>query len=106
MGLDPDDDLNADGVKALEVIRATDGTGTRCVLVDRRARRCQLALQSEAQQDLGVDWAYMKEKYEARSIIAKLTELRERLPRDGGTTRRRSRVSAGARNRGASRACC
>lgn len=80
VGLDPDDDLNADGVKALEVIRAIDGNGTRCVLVTGWQGGDRLALQSEAQQRFGVDFAYMKEKYEAHSVIAKLTELLEDAP--------------------------
>jgi len=33
VGLDPDDDLNSDGIKALEAIREMDGSGTRCVLI-------------------------------------------------------------------------
>lgn len=35
-------------------------------------------LQARAQQNYGVDWAYMKQKYEAHAVIAKLTELLER----------------------------
>ena len=37
-------------------------------------------LQADAQQKFGVDWAYMKERYEAHAVIAKLTELLEQAP--------------------------
>jgi ActR/RegA family two-component response regulator len=77
IGLDPDDDLNSDGIKALETIRETDGGGTRCVLMTGWQGGDRMALQSRAQQEHGVDWAYMKEKYEAHTLIAKLTELLE-----------------------------
>ena len=77
VGLDPDDDLNADGIKVLEAIRDVDGLGTRCVLVTGWQGGDRLDLQSFAHQKYGVDWAYMKEKYEARALIAKLTELLE-----------------------------
>jgi ActR/RegA family two-component response regulator len=77
VGLDPDDDLNADGVKALEAIREADGGSTRCVLVTGWQGGDRMALQSKAQLEHGVDWAYMKEKYEAHTLIAKLTELLE-----------------------------
>jgi CheY-like chemotaxis protein len=80
IGLDPDDDLNADGIKALEVIREIDGTGTRCVLVTGWQGGDRLDLQSQAQLRFGVDWAYMKERYEGHSVIAKLTELLEQAP--------------------------
>ena len=33
IGLDPENDLNVDGIKVLEAIREIDGGGTRCVLV-------------------------------------------------------------------------
>jgi CheY-like chemotaxis protein len=75
VGLDPDDDVNADGIAALEMIRQTDGGGTRCVLVTGWQGGDRLDLQAAAQQKYGVDWAYMKEKYEAHAVIAKLTEL-------------------------------
>lgn len=78
IGLDPDDDENADGVKALEMIRETDGMGTRCILVTGWQDR--MDLQAAAQQKHGVDWAYMKERYEPRAVIAKLTELLEQAP--------------------------
>lgn len=77
VGLDPDDDVNADGIAALEMIREIDGDGTRCVLVTGWQGGDRLALQSAAQQKYGIDWAYMKEKYEAHAVIAKLTELLE-----------------------------
>jgi hypothetical protein len=41
-------------------------------------------LQSYAQQEFDVDWAFMKEKYDARSPIGKLTELLDALPSHGG----------------------
>ena len=77
IGLDPDDDLNSDGVKALEAIRKMDGGGTRCILVTGWQGGDRMSLQADAQQKFGVDWAYMKEKYEAHEVIAKLTELLE-----------------------------
>jgi hypothetical protein len=36
-------------------------------------------LQAAAQQKFGIDWAYMKEKYEAHKMIPKLTELLEQV---------------------------
>jgi len=77
VGLDPDDDVNADGIKALEMIREIDGGGTRCVLVTGWQGGDRLDLQAKAQKEHGVDWAYMKEKYEAAAVIGKLTELLE-----------------------------
>lgn len=77
VGLDPDDDLNADGIKALEAIREIDGGGTRCVLVTGWQGGDRMDLQARAQLKHGVDWAYMKENYEAHTVIAKLTELLE-----------------------------
>jgi DNA-binding NarL/FixJ family response regulator len=78
VGLDPDEDLNADGIRVLEAIREVDGLGTRCVLVTGWQGGDRLDLQSYAQQRYGVDWSYMKEKYDAHALIAKLTELLER----------------------------
>jgi len=77
VGLDPDDDVNADGIRALEMIREIDGGGTRCVLVTGWQGGDRMDLQAAAQRKHGVDWAYMKEKYEAHQVIAKLTELLE-----------------------------
>lgn len=77
IGLDPADDLNADGIKVLEAIREVDGGGTRCVLVTGWQGGDRLAVQSDAQEKFGVDWAFMKEKYDAHALIAKLTELLE-----------------------------
>lgn len=77
IGLDAADDLNADGIKVLEAIREVDGGSTRCVLVTGWEGGDRLALQSEAQEKYGVDWAFMKEKYDRRAFIAKLTELLE-----------------------------
>lgn len=77
IGLDPADDLNADGIKVLEAVRETDSGSTRCVLVTGWQGGDRLALQSEAQEKYGVDWAFMKEKYDAHALIAKLTELLE-----------------------------
>ena len=85
IGLDPDDDQNSDGIKVLEAIRQSDGDSTRCVLVTGWQGGDRMDLQSFAQQKFGVDWAFMKEKYDARSVIAKLTELLE-----GSTARRLS----------------
>jgi CheY-like chemotaxis protein len=76
IGLDPADDLNADGVQVLEAIRKVDGGGTRCVLVTGW-KGDLLALQSEAQEKHGVDWAFMKERYDPHALIGKLTELLE-----------------------------
>ena len=80
IGLDPHNDVNSDGVKALETIREMDGGGTRCILVTGWQGGDRMSLQAEAQQKFGVDWAYMKEKYEAHDVIAKLTELLEQAP--------------------------
>jgi len=77
VGLDPDDDLNSDGIKALEAIREMDGSGTRCVLITGWQGGDRMDLQARAQREHGVDWAYMKENYEAHTVIAKLTELLE-----------------------------
>jgi CheY-like chemotaxis protein len=77
IGLDEADDLNADGIKALEAIREVDSGSTRCVLVTGWQGGDRLALQSEAQEKYGIDWAFMKEKYDAHALIAKLTELLE-----------------------------
>jgi CheY-like chemotaxis protein len=77
VGLDPNDDLNQDGIKALEVIRAVDGPGTQCILVTGWQGGDRMVMQSIAQQNYGLDWAYMKEMYEASAVIAKLTELLE-----------------------------
>jgi ActR/RegA family two-component response regulator len=76
IGLDPEDDLNVDGIKVLEAIREIDGSGTRCILVTGWAGD-RLDLQAQAQQKFGVDWSYMKEKYDAHAVIAKLNELLE-----------------------------
>jgi hypothetical protein len=80
VGLDKDDDVNADGITALELIRAADGGGTRCVMVTGWQGGDRMDLQAAAQQKYGIDWAYMKEKYEAHAVIAKLTELLEQAP--------------------------
>jgi ActR/RegA family two-component response regulator len=80
VGLDPDDDLNRDGINALEAIRDVDSGGTRCVLVTGWQGGDRMDLQAEAQQKFGVDWAYMKENYEAHAVIAKLSELLEQAP--------------------------
>lgn len=77
IGLDEADDLNADGMKVLETIREVDSGSTRCVLVTGWQGGDRLALQSEAQEKYGVDWAFMKEKYDAHALIEKLTELLE-----------------------------
>ncbi len=88
VGLDPVDNLNADGIKVLEAIREIDGLGTRCVLITGWQGGDRMDLQAKAQQEHGVDWAYMKENYEARTVIAKLTELLE-----DASTRRLSRTT-------------
>jgi ActR/RegA family two-component response regulator len=80
VGLDPDDDVNDDGIVALEMIREMDGGGTRCVLVTGWQGGDRMDLQAKASQKYGIDWAYMKEKYEAHAVIAKLTELLEHAP--------------------------
>lgn len=77
IGLDPDDDLNSDGIKALEQIRAMDGPSTRCVLVSGWQGGDRMTVLSEAQRKHDTDWGCMKEQYEARKLIAKLTELLE-----------------------------
>lgn len=88
IGLDPDDDQNSHGINVLEAIRKTDGDSTRCVLVTGWQGGDRMDLQSYAQQKFGVDWAFMKEKYDARSVIAKLTELLE-----GSAARRLSQAT-------------
>jgi CheY-like chemotaxis protein len=75
IGLDPDNDLNADGVQVHKAIREADGDSTRCVLVTGWLGGDRMALQYEAQLDHGVDFAFMKEKYDAPVIVAKLTNL-------------------------------
>jgi CheY-like chemotaxis protein len=80
IGLDPHDDQNSDGIRVLEAIREVDGLGTRCIIVTGWQGGDRLDLASFAQQKFGVDWAFMKENYEARSVIAKLTELLEQAP--------------------------
>lgn len=80
IGLDPDDDTNSDGIKVLEAIRKMDGESTRCVLVTGWQGGDRMDLQAMAQRTFGVDWAYMKEKYEAHTVIVKLTELLEQAP--------------------------
>jgi CheY-like chemotaxis protein len=77
IGLDESDDLNADGIKVLEAIRDVDSGSTRCVLVTGWQGGDRLALTSEAQEKYGVDWAFMKEKYDRHALIDKLTELLE-----------------------------
>jgi CheY-like chemotaxis protein len=77
IGLDQADDLNADGIKVLEAIREVDSGSTRCVLVTGWQGGDRLALQSEAQEKYGVDWAFMKEKYDSHALIDKLTGLLE-----------------------------
>jgi AcrR family transcriptional regulator len=86
VGLDSGDDLDSDGIRVLEQIRKIDAANTRCVLVTGWHGRDRMDLLAEMQQKFGVDWAYMKEQYEPRKVIAKLTELLEqakgrRLPR-------------------------
>ena len=88
IGLDPDDDQNSDGIRVLEAIRQTDGDSTRCILVTGWQGGDLLDLQSYAQQKFGVDWAFMKSKYDARSVIGKLTELLE-----GAAARRLSQAT-------------
>lgn len=80
IGLDPDNDLNADGIGALKAIREADGDSTRCVLVTGWQGGDRMALQSEAHLDHGVDFAFMKEKYDAPVVTAKLTELLAQAP--------------------------
>jgi CheY-like chemotaxis protein len=89
IGLDPDDDLNSDGIQVLEAIREIDGGGTRCILVTGWQGGDRMDLQAYAQQKFGVDWAFMKERYEARFVIGKLTELLEQA-----SARRLSQTSA------------
>jgi hypothetical protein len=80
IGLDPDNDLNTDGVRALEAIREMDGRGTQCVLVTGWQGGDRMALQSQAHMDHGVDFSFMKEKYDAPVVIAKLSELLAKAP--------------------------
>jgi CheY-like chemotaxis protein len=75
IGLDPDDDVNADGIEVLKLIREKDSDGTGCVLVTGWQGGDRMALQAEAQEKYGVDWAFMKEHYEVHAVIDKLTEL-------------------------------
>jgi ActR/RegA family two-component response regulator len=96
IGLDPDDDQNSDGISVLEAIRQTDGDSTRCILVTGWQGDL-LSLQSYAQQKFGVDWAFMKSKWDAPSVITKLTELLE------GAAERRLSQSTSMANLGSSR---
>lgn len=80
IGLDPDNDVNADGIRALEAIREADGDSTRCVLVTGWQGGDRMALQSQAHLDHGVDYAFMKEKYDGPVVIGKLTELLAKAP--------------------------
>jgi hypothetical protein len=80
IGLDPDNDLNADGIRALKAIREADGDSTRCVLVTGWQGGDRMALQSSAHLEHGVDFAFMKEKYDAPVVTAKLTELLAKAP--------------------------
>ena len=75
IGLDEADDLNKDGVKVLEAIREVDTASTRCVLVTGWQGGDRLALASDAQDKFGVDFAFMKEKYDAHALIEKVAEL-------------------------------
>jgi ActR/RegA family two-component response regulator len=77
IGLDEADDLNTDGIRALEAIREIDGGGTRCVLVTGWQGGDRLAVLSAAQEKYGVDWAFGKDKYDRHALIAKLTDLLE-----------------------------
>jgi hypothetical protein len=80
VGLDPDDDLNADGIKVLEAIRDQDGLSTRCIMVTGWQGGDRMDLQALAQHKFGLDWAYMKENYDAHAVIGKLSELLEKAP--------------------------
>jgi CheY-like chemotaxis protein len=80
IGLDPDDDQNSDGLGVLEAIREVDGDSTRCILVTGWQGGDRMDLQSYATRKFGVDWAFMKEKWDARAVIGKLTELLEEAP--------------------------
>jgi hypothetical protein len=77
IGLDPNDERNTDGMKVLEAIREVDGLGTRCVLVTGWQGGDRMDLHARAQQTYGVDWAFMKEKYDSHALINKLSELLE-----------------------------
>jgi CheY-like chemotaxis protein len=106
VGLDPDDDLNSDGIKALEAIREKDGGSTRCVMITGWQGGDVLDLQADAQHRLGMDWAYMKDKYEAHTVIVKLSELLEQAPERRCPRPRRWRTSARTWPRSASRPSC
>jgi CheY-like chemotaxis protein len=75
IGLDAADDLNVDGARVLEEIRNVDSGSTRCVLVTGWQGGDRLALQSDMQEKFGVDWSFMKEKYDRHALIDKLSEL-------------------------------
>jgi hypothetical protein len=79
VGLDSEDDVNADGIAALKLIRQSEGDETRCVMVTGWQGGDRMDLMSFAQQKFGVDWAFMKERYDARAMIAKLTEFLEEV---------------------------
>lgn len=81
IGLDPHDQINDDGVGAIARIRAADGDHTRCVLVTGWQGGDRMDLQARVQKQYGVEWAYMKENYDARTVIAKLSELLDRPAR-------------------------
>lgn len=72
--LDTEDDLNSDGVNALEEIRKSDGASTRCVLVTGSTGDL-MERQADMQQKFGIDGAYMKEWYDKYKLINKLSEL-------------------------------
>jgi DNA-binding response OmpR family regulator len=75
LGLDPDDDLNSEGAEALEMIRSQDGPATQVVLVTGWQGGDRMSMQSSLTNRFGVDWAYMKDRYEANDLIEKLSEL-------------------------------
>lgn len=82
IGLDPDDDRNRGGQDVLAAIREKDGRSTRCILVTGWPGDF-LDVQSEMAAKYGVDWAYMKDRYDGPTVVAKLAELLE------GASRRR-----------------
>jgi CheY-like chemotaxis protein len=94
IGLDPADDLDAEGVRAIEMIREADGPSTRCVMVTGW-QGDRLNLLADLQQRLGVEWAFMKEKYDSHAVIEKITELLEQPARTMGPESSMENLSGG-----------
>ena len=80
IGLDPNDNADASGVQALEMIRATDGASTRCVLVTGWQGGDRMSMQADLAARFRVEWAFMKEKFDPDTATEKLSELLDGAP--------------------------